>query len=279
MISNYLKRKQAEEALRIKDNAIESSINGIGIADLKGYLTYANNSYLKMWGYDEKEALGTHVNVFWLKEEDVTEVIEALHGMGGWIGELKAKRKGGSLFDVELSASLVKDEAGNPICMMASFIDITKRKLAEEALRMYSRELEESNSALKILLRQRENDRREIEEKIMDNVKQIVLPYIEMLKKKKREIPEDKTYLNIIESNLKEIVSSFTTSLSHRLANLTPKEMLIANLVKEGKQDKDIAEVFYLSIDTIKAHRRNIRKKLNLIGKKTNLRTFLSDLK
>lgn len=144
---------------------------------------------------------------------------------------------------------------------------------------MYSRELEESNSALKILLRQRENDRREIEEKIMDNVKQIVLPYIEMLKKKKREIPEDKTYLNIIESNLKEIVSSFTTSLSHRLANLTPKEMLIANLVKEGKQDKDIAEVLHLSIDTIKAHRRNIRKKLNLIGTKTNLRTFLSDLK
>jgi len=128
-------RKRVEDELRIKDNAIESSINGIGIADLKGYLTYANNSFFKMWGYDKKEALRKHIENFCHIKEEAVEVIEALKNKGGWIGELKARRKDGSLFDIEFSASVVKDEAGNPICMMASFVDITDRRQAEETLR------------------------------------------------------------------------------------------------------------------------------------------------
>lgn len=63
--------KQAEETLRIKDSAIDSSINGIVISNLEGYLTYANRSFLKMWGYDEKEVLGKHILKFCQKEKEV----------------------------------------------------------------------------------------------------------------------------------------------------------------------------------------------------------------
>jgi len=162
--------------------------------------------------------------------------------------------------------------------------NITERKRVEETLkgseqklRLYSKELEETNSALKVLLRQRENDKREIEERILTNVKQLVLPYVEMLRKSRRGDSEDAASLNIIESNLNEIVSSFATNLS-QLGKLTPKEILVANLVKEGQADKDIANTLHLSIDTVKAHRRNIRKKLGISGEKTNLRSFLSAL-
>ncbi len=126
-------RKRAEETLRIKDSAIDSSINGIVISNLEGYLTYANQSFLKMWGYDEKEVMGTHILKFCQKEKEVAEVIEALQDEG-WVGETKARRKDGSLFDVSFSASMVKDKDGNPKCMMGSFIDVTERKKMEESL-------------------------------------------------------------------------------------------------------------------------------------------------
>ncbi len=149
LIEDITERKQAEEALRIKDNAIESSINGIGIADLKGCLIYANKSFLKMWGYDEKEAQGTHIENFCHIKEEFAKVIEALKDKGGWIGELKAKRKDGSSFDVDFSASMVTDEAGKPICMMASFIDITERRQTAEELKKLSEELARSNIDLR----------------------------------------------------------------------------------------------------------------------------------
>ncbi len=130
------KLKRMMKGLKIKDSAIASSINAIAIADLDGKLTYVNPLFLRLWGYeDEKKVLGKPAVEFWQTAEKALEVMEALREKGGWIGELVAKRKDGSLFDVQLSASLVADEAGQPLCMMASFVDITERKRAEEALR------------------------------------------------------------------------------------------------------------------------------------------------
>ena len=130
------KLKRMMKGLKIKDSAIASSINAIAIADLDGKLTYVNPLFLRLWGYeDEKKVLGKPAVEFWQTAEKALEVMEALREKGGWIGELVAKRKDGSLFDVQLSASLVADEAGKPLCMMASFVDITERKRAEEALR------------------------------------------------------------------------------------------------------------------------------------------------
>ena len=130
------KLKRMMKGLKIKDSAIASSINAIAIADLDGKLTYVNPLFLRLWGYeDEKKVLGKPAVEFWQTAEKALEVMEALREKGGWIGELVAKRKDGSLFDVQLSSSLVTDEAGQPLCMMASFVDITERKRAEEALR------------------------------------------------------------------------------------------------------------------------------------------------
>jgi diguanylate cyclase (GGDEF)-like protein/PAS domain S-box-containing protein len=128
------RRKVMEDELRRKDWAIESSINGIGIADLEGHLTYVNQSFLKMWGYDEKEVLGKHLLKFCQKKDEVVEAIKD----EGWIGEMKARRKNGSLFDVSFSASMVKDKNNNPICMLASFIDITENVQLREKLHAMS---------------------------------------------------------------------------------------------------------------------------------------------
>ena len=129
-------RKKAENELKIKDNAIASSNTAIAIGEFGENVTYVNPMFLKMWGYDDlKEVLGKPAINFWLSKENAQDVIEALLEGKPVAGELKAKRKDSSLFDVQLSASLVTDGTGKPISMMASFVDITKRKQAEEKLR------------------------------------------------------------------------------------------------------------------------------------------------
>ncbi len=129
-------RKKIEEMLRIKDWAINSSINAVALADLEGKLAYINNSFRKMWGYKEdKEILGKPVVEFWQMEDIATEVVSELRNRGFWIGELVAKKKDGSFFDVHLSASMVTNEANEPICIMASFVDITERKQMEKTIK------------------------------------------------------------------------------------------------------------------------------------------------
>jgi diguanylate cyclase (GGDEF)-like protein/PAS domain S-box-containing protein len=128
-------RRQAEAALRTKDSAIASSINAIALADLEGTLTYVNPSLVKMWGFDdEEEALGRNVSEFWQTREQALQVGKALRHKGSWAGELVAIKRDGSPFHVDMVASTVTDEAGKPICIMGSFLDITERKQAKRAL-------------------------------------------------------------------------------------------------------------------------------------------------
>ena len=135
VISDVTERKKMEEEMRIKDSAIASSTNAIGIIDLEGNLAYINNSFLQMWEYkDEEEALGRNIVQFWESKEKYVEVMDALVNKGGWLGELIGTKRDGSTFYVQLSANMIKDELKKPICMMASFVDITKHKQAIKAL-------------------------------------------------------------------------------------------------------------------------------------------------
>ena len=129
-------RRKAEEELRIKDKAISTSINAIAIADLDGNLTYVNNAFIKMWGYNEiGEVLGKTANHFWQTPERLEGRMKAFRHGGGWIDEVPAQRRDGSLFAVQLSTSVILNQLGKPCNIMTSFIDITERKKAEKKLR------------------------------------------------------------------------------------------------------------------------------------------------
>jgi len=146
---NILRRKKAEENLRVRNIAIESSINAIAFAGIKGKLTDVNSSFLKLWGYsDKKEILGKPAVQFWADVDRATEVSRILVDGSNWVGELTAKRKDGSTFNVQLSSSPVKSEAGEPICTMAAFVDITERKQAEEKLKQYRFMVESAHDAI-----------------------------------------------------------------------------------------------------------------------------------
>jgi len=159
--------------------------------------------------------------------------------------------------------------------------DITEQKMAEkelqkrkEELDIKSKNLEELNAALKVLLRERENDKIELESRILNNVKELVIPYIEKLKRSHLDA-NHMTYVDIIETNLNDIISPFLQKMGLKFSRLTPTEIEIANLIKQGKQTKDICKLLHMSKGAINFHRNNIRKKLGLNKEKVNLRSFL----
>lgn len=132
-LGRIIEHKRMEIDLRIKEEAIASSVNAIILADLEGNLNYVNRSFLHMWGYsDEKEVLGKSVTELWNTQDMALDVIEAVRSNRSWMGELVARRKDDSVFDVQLLASIVENEAGKAMCMMASVIDITERKKIEQ---------------------------------------------------------------------------------------------------------------------------------------------------
>jgi PAS domain S-box-containing protein len=164
------------------------------------------------------------------------------------------------------------------------FIDVTDQKGAEERIKISERmlkvktdNLKEVNTALEVLLKRRTDDKLKIESKIMFNIKELVLPYFEKLINSPLD-GNQKTLIQIMHSNLQDILSSFSQTLSSLQFNLTPTELQIANLIKMGKNNRDIARVMNQSIRTVETHRKNIRKKLGLRQRKINLRTHLLSL-
>jgi PAS domain S-box-containing protein len=164
-------------------------------------------------------------------------------------------------------------------------VEIQSRKQVEETLRRNTIELkdkaislEEANVALKVLLKQREADKNELEEKVLLNINQLIFPYLAKLKQRKSDA-KVKAYLNILESNLNEIVSPLVRNLGSKFLRLSHTELEVSNLVQQGKTAKEIAAIMNLAQSTIDFHRNNIRAKLGLKNKKIGLRTFLSSLK
>lgn len=150
----------------------------------------------------------------------------------------------------------------------------TELRQREKQLKAQSLHLEEVNTALRVLLKQREDDKKELGEVVTSNVRELVGPYLERLKKG-RLAGGQKALVDILESNLNNIIAPFASHLSARLGNLTPTEIRVANLVREGRTNKEIAELLLLSKNTILFHRHNIRTKLGLRKSKKNLRSHL----
>jgi len=173
------------------------------------------------------------------------------------------------------------DRGKGKTSILVSETDVTERNRAEEALQKSERELqiksnnlEEANTALRVLLRQRDEDRKTLESAILANVKELVSPYVEKLRAGHLSCAQE-TYVSMIESGLNDIVSPFLQKMASAYFHFTPTEIEVANLIKSGKTSKEIAKLMNVSTGTIDAHRNNIRKKLGLNNKSTNLQTHL----
>lgn len=161
------------------------------------------------------------------------------------------------------------------------FFDITEQMESNAALAAKGRELEtrtdnlsEVNTALKVLLKKRDEDRKALEEKVLYNVKSLIRPYLNKMKRSGLDAKQ-KAYLEIMESNLNEIVSPLSRKLSYDYLGFTPTEIKVATMVKQGKKAREIARLLGISTRTVEGYRYAIRDRLGIKGKKVNLRTYL----
>jgi PAS domain S-box-containing protein len=289
---NITELKKAEEALKTSEkkyrDIVDSAPIGIYETNLRGDILYVNDAMAKIFEFDSPSALiGTSAETGY-KDKDVRKVlIEKLKATGKVKNfEFEGLTSSGKTKHTIINAVLREDKISGMI------MDISALKEAEaelkrahnklenrvakrtKDLRRKSRHLKEINIALKILLEKRNEDKTEMEEKILTNIKKLVLPYLEKAKKNATD-EKLQTYLDILESNLSDILSPFSDKLSSKYMSLTDSEIKVADLVKHGKVTKEVAELLNVSVKTVETHRANIRKKLGITNKKANLRTCL----
>jgi PAS domain S-box-containing protein len=282
-------RKQMEQALRESEEKyrtiIENIEDGYYEVDLSGNFTFFNEALSRITGYTRDELMGMN-NRDIMDSYNAKRVFKAFNTV--YMTQLATKafdweliRKDGSKRYVEVSVTLRRDFNGQPAGFMGIARDVTERKQSEKTLKareaeleIKTKNLEEVNTALKVLLKRREEDKKELEDTVMTNLNDMVLPYLaRVLERAKDKKIVD--YIDVLESNLNAITSPFSYRLSSKYLNLTSAEIEIANLVKQGKSTKEMADLLNVSAKTVEVHRLNIRKKMGIRNKKASLRAHL----
>ena len=290
IIRDITARKKAEEALRESEvryrSLFESSIDSIYITEKNGTFVNANQSFFDLFGYSKNEIKNFRAQDLYLDYDDRQMFLRELEQKRFTRDYLlKLSKKDGTEMSCLMNATVRQADDGSILGYQGIVRDITEIKQAEEALKEREKELEnktrnleEVNTALKVLLKKREEDKIEIEEKVLSNVKELVEPYLEKLKNSDLN-ERQRTYADIVESNIEDIISPFIHRLSSKYLHFTPTEIKIANLIRQGRISKNIADLLHLSTRTIKFHRENIRKKIGIKNNKINLRSHLMSLK
>jgi len=280
-------RKRAEKLLRESESKFKSladqSPNMIFI-NKRGRVVYANKKCEEILGYELDEIYSADFDFRKLIAPEYLQMIEknfSKHMAGNEVNpyEYALISKYGERIETIITTKLIN--YGGESAILGIVTDITERKQAEKKLRdkdkkvkRQARNLEEMNVALKILLEQRDKEKADIKENLLTSIQKLIFPYIDKLEKNRLD-DESQTYVNIIKSNLEDIITPISNTLSSKYLGLTPSEIQVANLIKQGMTSKEIASMLHVSAKAVSFHRGNIRKKLGLCNKKMNLYTYL----
>lgn len=285
-------RNRAENEIKtvkeFLENIFKTAGDGLVATDSRGYILKVNKAMCAMTGYSEKELLGKTFEDISPRDRDRKTyppmIKKLLKGRGTLNHETEYKKKDGTVFPVEVNVSCLTDRDGNVTGTVSTIRDVTARKNSEALLRQRESELEERNknleevnTALKVLLQKREEDRRALEANMLFNVTRLIHPYLDKI----RQLctgDRMRLYLEIIEENLKEIVSPFSSTLSAATLKLTMTEIQVANHIKAGLATVEVARLMSISPGTVEFHRKNIRRKLGLRKTQTNLKVYLKSL-
>jgi PAS domain S-box-containing protein len=283
-------RERAEQALKESEVRYRTIFENTGtatvIVDEDATIVLANRQFERLAGFSRSEIEDQKKWTEFVLEDDLPKV----KLLSRAVGKHSRMPSEGYEFRITNNRSGILNVLANVAAIpstkrvVMSFLDITERKMAEEVLKkreqelqMKSQSLEDANTALKVLLKHREEDKATLEEQVLANVKKLVLPYLEKLKGPRLDSSQ-RVHVEIIEAHLNDIVSPFLRSLSSAYLNLTPREIEVATLVKEGKTTKEITKLLNISTTAVDFHRKNLRSKFGIKSKKTNLRSFLTSL-
>jgi len=281
-------RKRAEIELQKYKIMFKSAQDAIFFKDLQSRYIIVNDKTIEVLNLPHEEVIGKNdYEILPDKREakrnidddqlvittgtarEITKHMTAVNGKEYWFQAIKVPQI---------------DDTGKIIGLVGIARDITdlkkteeKLKLAQKELEIKAKNLEETNTALKVLLEHQDTEKKKLEKSILKSIKTLVFPYLEKIELGTTD-EKQKTYVNIIETNLSEITKPFMSIVTEYFTKLTPTEIRIINLIRENKTTKEIAKILDISETTGFFHRRNIRIKLGLKNKKTNLRSYLQSV-
>ena len=262
-------------------NVVELTNDMVWELDNNLKYTHFPERVAELLGYTPKEILGRTPFDFMKPEEAkrvetlIKPIMEARQNYA--FLEVMQLHKDGHDVIFETSGNPIYNKAGKFKGYRGIFRDISARKRAEGVLQEKTIRLEEVNNALKLLLKHRDEGKKELENKILSNVSELVLPYMAKLKETSLDAYQQ-VYVEIMENNLNDILSPFLLKVTSKYLSFTPKEIQVATLIKEGQTTKEIAKLMKVGKGAVDLHRHHIRNKLGLNNKKVNLRSYLSSL-
>jgi PAS domain S-box-containing protein len=272
-------RVKAESALRKVYKIVETLLNGITesiyMVDMKGIIIGTNSITAIRWHKKESNLIGR--NVFEVLPKSLVKSYKAQFHKVIQSGQPVRFEDSnmGRYYDTTIYPLGGSDNSVEQLAVFS--LDVTDRKKAEVALSQQNILLVDKNVALREMIRQIGDERDLIEKRIGENVDRLLLPLIANLRAKGSEV--DKVYVDLLERNLKELSSSLGRELSAAELGFTPREIEIANMIKNGLTSKQIAKLLNISPRTVEIHRGKIRKKLGLRFRKQNLQTVLNKIK
>jgi len=276
-MGNRLSKKEFSN-VRIDENIKDFYENApdlfVSVDAITGKILQCNETFVRSLGYAKHEVLGKSVTFVYHPdcEKDRMKVFQAFVSRGVVNDiELQLRKKDGSKLDVSLSLTAVRNGKGEVLHSRSIWRDITERKKTEQLLEESKSALEKKNIALNEVIGQVEIEKQNIRENVTENVDKVLLPILKRLKLK----GESKKYVRLLESHLKDLVSSYGKMISLKKYKLAPRELEICNMIKEGLTSKEIARLLSISSMTVDTHRKMIRKKMGISNKSTNLTSFL----
>jgi DNA-binding CsgD family transcriptional regulator/transcriptional regulator with XRE-family HTH domain len=146
-------------------------------------------------------------------------------------------------------------------------------RAAHKAIQREHKALQEANTALRAVLSRLEEDKQEIKASILANIQKIIMPIVFELE---LEVTgPQRSYVTLLRQSLQDITSPFLMQISRNHMRLTPVEIAISTMIRNGLSNKEIAQLRSISPATVQRHRENIRRKLGLKNRKINLATYL----
>ncbi|MFC1489738.1 PAS domain S-box protein [Candidatus Latescibacterota bacterium] len=286
IVIDITESKNAELALKESEKKYRTVIENINEAiftiNTNGIITYITPAVEYFSGYDPVHFINKSFTEFVLPEDlqrMKNNIKKALKGESK-PNEYRVFDKDGNVRWIRVSSSQLYSD-GKIKGLYGIITDITNIKNFEEdikstkdELQIKSSNLKESVTALKVLLKHQDSEKYIIEKNILSNINTLVMPYIEKIRVNCSDVNLS-TYFNIVEKNLKEITKKLSGPHSNFFQKLSPTEIRVAELIRNDKSSKEIADLLNISDTTVFFHRRNIRRKLGLKGKRTNLNSLL----
>ena len=293
-VTDVTKEVMAEEALKKSERMLSDILNFLPdptfAIDKEGRIISWNREMEEMAGIKAEEMLGKDRYEYALpfygeRKPMLVDMISHPEAMeeerfsyfkkeGNFLYAEQNFKLQGRIRSLWCKASLIYNHKNEVIGAIESMRDVTDFRKAVEELKNKSANIEEANTALKVLLENRQREQNEIEEKIFNNIKTLIIPYLDQLKVSNLDGRQN-AYIRILENHINEIFSPFLKKMTAHYSNFTPRELQIADLVKDGKSTKEISQILNIAVNTTNNYRKRLRKKLSLMNKDENLRSHL----